>query len=75
MKNDIKSNEGKSRAVESVDFQSANSHPSRSPSPVIPVPTLPLTDNLLTLSPIATTTVQDTNNNEPPKDMDEDDEG
>ena len=75
MKNKRKGEEGKSKAGESDDFQLANSQPPRTPSPVIEVPTLPPIDNLLTLSPTATATVQDTTNNVPPKDRNEEDEG
>ena len=75
MKNGTKGDEGKSKAGESDDFQSANSQSPRNQLHVIPVPTLPPIDDLLTLSPTATTTVQDTTNNVPPKDRNEEDEG
>ena len=75
MYNERKGEEGKSKSGESDDFESAKSQPTRTPSPVIEVPTLPPIDNLLTLSPTATDTVQDTTNNVPPKDRNEEDEG
>ena len=69
MYNERKGEEGERKSAESEEFQSAQSQPPRTPSPVIKVPTLPPIDNLLTLSPTATATVQDTTNSSPPKDM------
>ena len=62
-KNDTKGDEGKIKAGELDNFQSANSQFPRNPSPVIPVPTLSPIDDLLTLSPTTTTTA----NSQPPR--------